>query len=364
MRSWLKVGVDPKGGTIVPRWDMPDGVSPALVHYIDHKGYWRDSWRAISASVLSLAVKGHVKLDDLTSDLVIQSTGKNSSEKLPSGEAQVMRQVEAAGGTLRVDKKNGTRIAAMQTAFSTAMESEHRSNYYKANTGYIIAGAAFSIIVFVATLMFGDIDETGIFALVLLVGAGVIVTILVTRWAKARNMDLWGKIKLIIGTAIASFVFVNLGGIVLAAVTQTKTSPLLFGGLAALVMLNLLFFFLMGAPTPLGRGRMDEIEGLKRYLTVAEKDRMNMAGAPQMSPQHYEKLLPYAVALNLEKPWSNAFQSWLTTAVAAGAVAATTYYGPGWYTGSGGFSADRIGDTMGDLAGSMESSMTNSLPVP
>ena len=24
LRSWLKVGVDPKGGTIVPRWDMPD----------------------------------------------------------------------------------------------------------------------------------------------------------------------------------------------------------------------------------------------------------------------------------------------------------------------------------------------------
>ena len=120
----------------------------------------------------------------------------------------------------------------------------------------------------------------------------------------------------------------------------------------------------MGAPTPLGRGRMDEIEGLKRYLTVAEEDRMNMAGAPEMSPQHYEKLLPYAVALNLEKPWSNAFQGWLTGAIAAGTVVAKSYYGPGWYSGSGGFSPDRIGNSMGDLAGSMENSMTNSLPVP
>ena len=156
----------------------------------------------------------------------------------------------------------------------------------------------------------------------------------------------------------------SIGGIALAAVTDTKTSPLLFGGLAALVMLNLLFFFLMGAPTQIGRTRMDEIEGLKRYLSVAEEDRMNMAGAPEMSPQHYEKLLPYAVALNLEKPWSNSFQGWLTTAIAAGTVAATGYYGPGWYLGNGGFSADRIGDSMGSLAGSMESSMTNSLPVP
>jgi Predicted membrane protein (DUF2207) len=126
LRSWLKVGVDPKGGTIVPRWDMPDGVSPALVHYIDNKGYKSDSWRAISASVLSLAVKGLVTLEDLKSDMVISATGKTHGEKLPSGEAQVMRQVEAAGGTLRVNKANGTRIAAMQAAFSSAMESEHR----------------------------------------------------------------------------------------------------------------------------------------------------------------------------------------------------------------------------------------------
>ncbi len=364
LRSWLKVGVDPKGGTIVPRWDMPDGVSPALVHYIDNKGYNRDPWRPISASVLSLAVKGRVKLDDLKSDMVVQSTGVGAAGKLPTGEAQVMRQVEAAGGTLRFNKTNGTRIAAMQSAFSSAMESEHRSNYYKANTLYIVFGVFISIVVFVATLAVADMDETGFVALFGLVVAGVIATILITRWAKARATSLWGKIKLIIGTAIASFVIISIAGMVLASVTGTETSPLVFGGLAALVMLNLLFFFLMGAPTPLGRGRMDEIEGLKRYLTVAEEDRMNMAGAPEMSPKHYEKLLPFAVALNLEKPWSNAFQGWLTAAIAAGTVAATTYYGPGWYTGSGGFSPDHIGDSMGDLAGSMESSMTNSLPVP
>jgi hypothetical protein len=118
-------------------------------------------------------------------------------------------------------------------------------------------------------------------------------------------------------------------------------------------MVNVLFFFLMGAPTKLGRQRTDEIEGLKRYLTVAEEDRMNMAGAPEMSPQHYETLLPYAVALGVEKPWSKAFQTWLAAAAAAGAAAATAYHGPRWYRGDSGFDTDRIGDTMGNLAGSM-----------
>ena len=48
---------------------------------------------------------------------------------------------------------------------------------------------------------------------------------------------------------------------------------------------------------------------------MAEADRMNMRDVPEMSPQHFEKLLPYAVALGVEKPWSNAFQSWLTAGV-------------------------------------------------
>jgi hypothetical protein len=66
------------------------------------------------------------------------------------------------------------------------------------------------------------------------------------------------------------------------------------------VLLNMLYVFIMGAPTPLGSKMMDGIDGLRQYLTLAEKDRMNMAGAPAMSPQHFEKLLPYAVALGVE----------------------------------------------------------------
>ncbi|MCP5093248.1 MAG: DUF2207 domain-containing protein, partial [Gammaproteobacteria bacterium] len=124
--------------------------------------------------------------------------------------------------------------------------------------------------------------------------------------------------------------------------------------------LNALFFFLMGAPTQLGREKMDVIAGLKTYLVLAEKDRMNMAGAPQMSPEHYETLLPYAVALGVEKPWSDAFQAWLLTAAAAGIAAA--HYSPGWYHGR--LNTNNIGDTFGEMANNIESSFTAALPAP
>ena len=79
-----------------------------------------------------------------------------------------------------------------------------------------------------------------------------------------------------------------------------------------------------------------------------------------MSPQHFETVLPYAVALGLEKPWSNAFQAWLASA--AGAAAAATYT-PHWYRG-GNFSPGRIGETMSTLPSSISKSMTNAMPAP
>jgi hypothetical protein len=215
----------------------------------------------------------------------------------------------------------------------------------------------------IGALVFGKFDENGIAGLVGVTIVGVVLTILIVRWGRSRDRGLASRIMLILATAVIGFLGVTAGGALLAMMLETTTSPFLLGGLAALVMVNLLFFFIMGAPTPLGRQRMDAIEGLRTYLTVAEEDRMNMAGAPEMSPRHYESLLPHAVALGVEKPWSRAFQNWLVTAAAAGAAAATAYHGPGWYNGRD-FSPGSIGDSLGGLAGSLSESLTASLPMP
>jgi hypothetical protein len=61
-RAWVRAGRDPARGVMVPRWDLPDGISPALVNYIDNKGFSGEGWTALSAAVLNLAVKGYVTI--------------------------------------------------------------------------------------------------------------------------------------------------------------------------------------------------------------------------------------------------------------------------------------------------------------
>lgn len=125
-----------------------------------------------------------------------------------------------------------------------------------------------------------------------------------------------------------------------------------------IVLLNALFFFLMGAPTPVGRKLMDGIEGLRTYLTLAEKDRLNMQGAPKMSPQHFETLLPYAVALGVERPWTETFETWLASA-AAGAAAAS--YQPAWYHGA---HPGDFGGRIGGFSSAMASTIASTIPAP
>ena len=59
-------------GVMVPRWDPPDGISPALVNYIDNRGFSGAGWTALSATAIDLAVRGYVVLDDLKEKVVIK----------------------------------------------------------------------------------------------------------------------------------------------------------------------------------------------------------------------------------------------------------------------------------------------------
>ena len=82
---------------------------------------------------------------------------------------------------------------------------------------------------------------------------------------------------------------------------------------AAFATLNGLFFYLMRAPTALGRQIMDQLSGFKLYLETAESDRLNLQ-APEITSDRFEALLPFAVALDVEKPWAQAFAAALRRA--------------------------------------------------
>ncbi|MBB6091988.1 putative membrane protein YgcG [Povalibacter uvarum] len=119
------------------------------------------------------------------------------------------------------------------------------------------------------------------------------------------------------------------------------------------VVTVIVFAFLVRAPTIEGRKLLDEIEGLKLYLSVAERDELARVSGPGEPPaldaKRYETLLPYAVALEVEEAWTKKF----TLAVGAAAAVATAN-NIGWYRGG------NVGD-LGSLSRAVGSSLSSQI---
>ena len=123
--------------------------------------------------------------------------------------------------------------------------------------------------------------------------------------------------------------------------TYVENYPFSFVLVTAFTMVNGLFFYLMRAPTALGRPIMDQLAGFRLYLETAESGRLNM-NAPEITADRFEALLPYAVALDVEKPWSDAFAAAVRRAHPGDADPMSSYQ-PSWSSG-GGWSGGNFGE--------------------
>jgi len=83
-----------------------------------------------------------------------------------------------------------------------------------------------------------------------------------------------------------------------------------------------------------GREIERKIKGFKMFLATSEANRMNMMNPPALTPELYERFLPYAIALGVDNNWGKLFAQILSDAVAKGAFDSTIRY-HGWTHGYG-----------------------------
>ena len=94
------------------------------------------------------------------------------------------------------------------------------------------------------------------------------------------------------------------------------------------------------------------------FLSVAEKDRLNFLAPAARTPELFERLLPYALALDVEQQWSEAFSDVLTRAAEGGGA-----YHPAWYAGSA-WNVHRASAFTSSLGGSLTGAISSSSSAP
>jgi len=296
-RRWHRLGRDPKPGVIIVRYDPPTGYSPAGLRFMQRMAY---DTRCFSADLLSLAVAGNVRIHRekgfLSDDWELEKT----ADAVPVGteEQRILQSHLFKNGNLKLELKNtnASTVSGAQSAHSVALEKRFKPAFFARN------------------------------------GSSIAIAVLIAIVGAAASLVLSG------GGGIP-FILIVVGLMLIAAVV---------------------FGVLIKAPTPAGRKLLDEIEGLKRYLSVAERDELKSLPGPDAPPvldaKRYEMLLPYAVALEVEDAWTNKF----TVAAGAAAVAAATA-GISWYHGS---NIGDLGSFTKAVGSSLSSQIASSSSVP
>ena len=187
----------------------------------------------------------------------------------------------------------------------------------------------------------------GGFMLVWLSGWSVGVVVLLYRtvnaWRGARSAGTTLS-ALFVSAFSVPFVIAE---VVVIGVLATEVSPALPTLLVSSILLNLLFYQLLKAPTRAGRRLLDRIEGFRMYLDVAEKDELNFKNPPEKTPELFETFLPYALALDVEHKWAERFaQLFADLQGGKDTYHPTWYHGRSWNVNQPTMFASSLGDSL------------------
>lgn len=299
LHHWYRNGRDPRGGPVFARYYPPEDFSPGGLRYLS-RGSYDD--RCFSADVVQMSVKGlisiHREKKFLSEKWSLKKLGEVGDVALSPSERTLFSRLFAGGPEIELEQENHQLLGKAFNEHKAALAKRFKPRYFLDNGKITVIGCLASVVV-----------------------------VLLAFWL-AEN--------------VASVTFWVL--------------------VAALVLLNIVFGFLMRRPTEEGRRLLDEIEGLKLYMEVASKDDIarlkhrHAEDPPQLDAERFESLLPYALALEVEEAWTDQF----TKAVGEMEASRTTR-SMHWYHGTIG--RDGL-SSMGSILGNSLSSQISSSSTP
>jgi len=145
----------------------------------------------------------------------------------------------------------------------------------------------------------------------------------------------------------------------LIAVNVGRGATALVIAMIVLSFLTLAFFaIIMKRPTIRGRQLLDEMLGFKDFLEIAEKDELNLRNPPQKTPELFEMMLPFALALGVEQAWSERFAKVLAAIRDPDGNA----YRPSWYNGR--WNTSNLSKATNSLSSGLGSAVSSSVSPP
>jgi uncharacterized membrane protein YgcG len=324
---WRWFGRDPPAGVIIPRYQAPAGYSPASMRFVERMGYDKTCF---TTAIINLAAKGALDIDDDDGDFKLTRTGP-ARTPLAAGESEVIAGLFASDNTIDIVRSNHSVLSKAIDKHKKSLKRDYAKNHFKTNSWLVIPGVLVTLLIAASAIV--NLPSEEIIMKTLFLGMFTLIPMMIIYNAISRMMHM-GKngivhfviflLPLVIFFVIF-FAFFFSSGFPFVEFAEDVPIPLV-GGLIAMLAMHYFFYQWLKAPTLAGRRLLDQIEGFKHYLQVAEDDEIALKGAPEFTTDIYETYLPYAIALGLENEWTEK----LNRAIVGGSVE-RSYSRPTWY---------------------------------
>lgn len=339
---WIRVGKDPAPDAIIPRFNPPSGFSPAAARFVMRMGF--DN-KAFAAALVNLGVKQYLSIDEDKGTYTLKRSDDVSKTKLSRGERKIAGKLFAGADTVVLKQGNHAKIRGAITALQKSLQTDFEKLHFKRNRKHMVPGVILTVVLIVLMFLAYRNSEVALFMSVWLTGwtAGcyALLVKVFNAWKVAITKSS-GFVEKGGAAFLTLFSLPFVGGWITGfTILVVETSIVAVSALTVVLVVNFLFYHLLKAPTIKGRRVMDKLDGLKMFLTVAEKDRLNLLNPPEKTPELFEKMLPWALALDVEQQWSEQFSDILARAAVDGT------YSPTWYTGHHSFTPTTLASSLG-----------------
>ncbi len=355
--AWNRVGRDPLSGPIYPRYDAPEGYSPGMLRYVLNFGYDKT---ATAAALVHMAVNGQVKLDKPDKHFVVMR-----GEGIPDSQSERALHLAlfADGDALIFEQSEHERVGKAVKQHEKILRTTLESNYFNHNRRWWAPGLVVALISVLVMVTLAPTDEPflgpflAMFVLAWNGFVGVMVASMYKGWKQASGPQV---VPILLATLfVGPFVIAGIGLLGVFG-WQVGVLPLLI--LLAHLVLTVTFYQLMKAPTQRGRTLLDAIRGLQLYLTVAEREDLERrhGGDRPITVEEFERLLPYAIALDSAETWGNRFEDAIRAAEIDGSIRNRNWYSPSMMSGKA-FSGAALSNS---LASGLSSGISSSASPP
>lgn len=297
--AWRKVGKDPEGSNTGPLFEPPPRVSPAAARYLLMQTFDRLSF---GGALANLAVKKHLTVEIEENHCYLHHSQAPDALPLLPGEEIALQILFRDGERTQLARSNdedlGKALAAARASLGDDLEEENFiSNHAYTFPGWMLALLTFGGIVLVT---FWPQAGWGVLGGLLALGLGAIpLSFKALRspdWREACHS--LATLAGVLGGLAGSFIFAGMR-------EDLRQGAWILVG--SLVLLNGLFEFLLRAPTDGSRKLMDRLEGYKAYLYMSQWESDKLKDQPPLTPELFERHLPYALALKVEQRWCMRF---------------------------------------------------------